>query len=463
MDRSAPRTLERPDHGELMLAGEESAFNEMQPAPDSPLLVVLSLLLERRAQLARATLASLVVAALIAFLIPRSYDSTVQLMPPDSASLEGGAGMIGALMGGVMGSGGSTAGSGIASGIGEMLGGQRPGALFVGVLGCRTIADRLIDRFDLRKVYWRKTYVSARRMLASRTNINEDRKTGIIEITVSDHDRQRAAALAQAYVDELNQLLSQVNNSAASRERAFLEQRLGVVHKELQDASQALSEFSSQNATLNPEDQGRAMVEAAAALQGQLIAAQSELSGLEQIYSPENVRVRSLKAHISELEQEINKFGGKNYSGSTTLGPDALYPSLRQLPVLGMRYADLYGRVKIDETVFALLTEEYEMARVEEAKQTPSVKVLDAAKVAERASWPPRFLLTFAGGMLGLFFSSCWVVVVELWNELDPNQPYKKLSLEVWNAAKASLSQRTVPILLRFRHRSPNHSSDQAR
>src|SRR5208282_2880851 len=178
-------------------------------------------------------------------------------------------------------------------------------------------------------------YAATRKKLASRVTVVEDKKSGIINVTVEDRDRTRATAMARAYVEELNDLLARVNTSAASREREFLEKRLAAVHTELDQASKELSDFSSRNATLDPQDQGKAMLESAAMLQGQLIAAKSELSGLQQVYTSENVRVRSLQAHIAELEHQLNNLGGKSYAGATTLDSNSLYPSIRQLPVLG--------------------------------------------------------------------------------------------------------------------------------
>lgn len=453
MEPSGRITVESADERDLMMV-PSIREDHLSGHRDSPLVAIARLVWEQRRRLLRPVSAGLVLAALIALLIPNSYDATVRLMPPDNSDSMG-LGMLGAIMGSSLGTSGGL-GSSISGGLGELLGGQRPGTLFVGILGCRTVADRVIDRFDLRKVYWRKTYLAARERLASRRSIAEDKKTGIISITVSDTNPVRAAAIAQAHVEELDRLLAEVNTSAASRERAFLEQRLTVVHKELQDAAKALSEFSSRNTTLDPQEQGKAMVEAAAVLQGQLIGEQSELSGLEQIYTGDNVRVRSLKAHIAELQSELNKLGGKNYTGSTTLDPDSLYPSLRQLPVLGVEYADLYGRVKIDETVFALLTEEYEMARVQEAKETPSVKVLDAARLPEKKSFPPRTLLSLGGGLIGLFIGCCWIVGTEFWSEIDIDEPHKKLILEVradLTSYFRSVSSWVSSFFVRFRHR----------
>jgi uncharacterized protein involved in exopolysaccharide biosynthesis len=220
-----------------------------------------------------------------------------------------------------------------------------------------------------------------------------------------------------------------------------LEKRLAAVHTELDQASKELSDFSSRNATLDPQDQGKAMLESAAMLQGQLIAAKSELSGLQQVYTSENVRVRSLQAHIAELEHQLNNLGGKSYAGATTLDSNSLYPSIRQLPVLGRQYLELYRQAKVDETVFELLTESYEMAKVQEAKETPSVKVLDDARLPERKSWPPRLWLVLGGGLLGLLLASSWIVGAEHWSEIDPNEPYKSLLSEIMRDVRRDWSR----------------------
>lgn len=365
------------------------------------------------------------------------YETTVQLMPPDSSTLSGASNMVGLMLGAVgMGSGssGSSTGAsssagGLAGAVGDLLGAQRPGPLLIGILSSRTLSDRIIDRFDLRKVYGIKTYKNTRKKLLSRVDFKEDKKSGLIGIAVEDHDPARSTAIAQAYIDELNALLSHVNNSAASREREFLERRLVDVNSELESASKDLSEFSSKNATLDPEDQGKAMLDAAAMLQGQLVAAKSELSGLEQIYTGDNVRVRSLRAHIAELEQQVNDLGGKGYGGSSKLDQNDLYPSIRQLPVLGRQYADLYRRAKIDETVFQLLTEAYEMAKVQEVKDTPSAKVLDAPRFPEKPSELSRPLVAILGAFLTFMFTAAWIVVDERWSQDDP---YRVFLTDVW-------------------------------
>src|SRR5262249_230763 len=146
---------------------------------------------------------------------------------------------------------------------------------------------------------------------ANNTTISQDRKSGIITIAVDDHDPRRAAAIAGEYVASLNTVVSHLSTSSAHRERVFLEERLTQVKSDLEPAEKHFSQFASKNATIDIKEQGRAMVEGAATLEGELIAAQSELEGLKQIYSENNVRIRSIRARINELQNQLQQLGGK--------------------------------------------------------------------------------------------------------------------------------------------------------
>jgi uncharacterized protein involved in exopolysaccharide biosynthesis len=441
MDRA--RAVGEPDY---ILVPPEAELQPLRVTRDSLALVIARLLWNGRVQLRNATLAALLITLVIVILLPNRYEAVVQLMPPDSTNNSSMA-MLQAL------SSKAGAGAGLAS---SLLGTNSTGDQFIAILRSRTVEDRLINRFDLRGVYWYKTYADTRKKLESNTGIDQNRKTGVISIVVTDGDRMRAAALAQAYLDELNRLVAELTTSSAHRERVFLEQRLEVVHKELQDASRQFSEFSSKNGAIDIQVQGKAMVEAAAVLQGQLIAAESELQGLEQIYTPENVRVRSLRARVAELQQQLNKLGGKGVTSGTP-DPNALYPSIRELPVLGLQYAELYRRVKIQEAVFEILTQQYELAKVQEAKEIPSVKVLDAAQPPERKSWPPRTLFVLSGGLLGFMLASCWIIGRELWSEIEPHEPHKEFLHQVWTESQPVLQKKAAQL----RGWLPSHRNGQ--
>ena len=380
--------------------------------------------------LGRATLAGALCGTLLAYSLPKRFESTTQLMPPDNLSGSG-IGLMAALT--------AKTGNGLGAVAGDLLGIKSSGALFIGILHSSTVEDRLIERFDLHKTYGIRLEEDARRKLAENTSISEDRKSGIITLTVSDKDPRRAAAIAEGYVEELDHLVAELSTSSAHRERVFLEERLTAVKRELDQASNEFSRFSSQNGAIDIKEQSRAMLEAAAVLQGQLIAAQSELSGLAQIYTENNVRVRALSARIAELQRQQEKIGGRD-SGLMTAGDKkSLYPTIRELPLLGVRYGDLYRRTKIQEVVYETLTQEYELAKVQEAKETPSVKILDSAGIPERKSFPPRAMIIFLCAFFALAGSVAWALGQTRWQEVAPDDPGKVLAREVFQTVNARM------------------------
>lgn len=390
----------------------------------------LRILLDQRYFLFRATAYGLAFATILAFLIPVRFEARTQLMPPDN---EGGSGLASLLAMATRGGGGM----GLLAG--DLLGLKTSGSLFIGILRSETVEDRMIEKFDLKSVYGVRRMLDARRRLEENTQISEDRKSGILAIGVTDHSPQRAAAMAQAYVSELDRLVAELNTSAAHRERVFLEERLKSVKQDLDSSAKEFSQFASNNSAIDIKEQGKAMVEAAASLQGHLIAAQSELEGLRQIYADTNVRVRAVRARIAELQDKLNQMGGGDLSPTATGESPPLYPSIRKLPLLGVTYAELYRNNKIQETVFELLTQQCELAKVQEAKETPSVKVLDAAHVPEKKSFPPRLLFMFLGAFLAFMLSAVWVLGKTSWEGLDPQHPGKVLAQDALAKIKGDL------------------------
>jgi capsule polysaccharide export protein KpsE/RkpR len=394
----------------------------------------MRLLWEHRRLLARVALYGFLSSALLAFLLPNRYQSTARLMPPDS-NQSGGLAMAAAAL--------SNGAGGLGNMASEMLSLKSNSDIFVGILASRTVQDKLIQEFDLKKLYGARRMEDARIQLAEHSGFSIDRKSQIITISVTDHDPKRAAAMGEAYVAELNRLVTELSTSSARRERVFLEERLKSVSQDLESAEKDLSQFSSKNAAIDIKEQGKAMVEAAALLQGQYIAAQSELEGLKQIYSDNNVRVRAVQARIDELKHQLEKMGGKGESATEVSGQpsDSLYPSIRKLPLLGVTYADLYRRAKIQEVVLETLTKEYEMAKVQEAKEIPTVKVLDAANTPDKKSFPPRLLIIFICTTCVFVAAACWIFAKTAWNDTNPNDARKVFAQEVYTTMLARLPQ----------------------
>ena len=426
--------------------GAPHAAVEHEPQFLSDLL--LTVWRERRF-VAKAFGLGLVVAAIVSLLIPPQYESTTRIMPPEKQGLGGLAAML-ATAGG--GEGASSLVGGVVS---DAMGIKSSGAIYIGVLNSATVQDALIDHFNLRTVYGVRYQKDARERLAGATDISEDRKSGIISIMVTDRSRERSMQIARAYVDNLNGLMARLDTSAAHRERLFIEERLKTVKQELDSASKDLSEFSSKNLTLDVKEQGKAMMEGTAALAGELIAAESELSGLEQIYTPNNVRVRSLQARVGQLKRKLSELRGSD-SNSNPAGEgtaDDFGVSIAKLPALGVTYYDLYRRVKIQETVFEILTKQYELAKVQEAKEVPTIRVLDEATLPETKSSPKRRIMTVLGAFLAAMLATAYVMVSARMRTMSASHPLSLFGLEVREGLAndwAWLRSHTPPPVLRM-------------
>ncbi len=329
-------------------------------------------------------------------------------MPPDSPSYS-------ALerLGADMGSGG----------LSGLVGTNRSGALWIDLLESRSLRDRMIERFDLQKIYRSRLMQTARKQLANRTVLNEDLKSGIITVTVTDESAQRAAAMSNAYAEELNRILVEQSRSSARGERLFLENRLKLVRLDLDSAAKKFGDFSSKNAALDMEAQGASLMESATALNAQLIARKSELAGLEQMYTDGNARVREESAGVREFQSRLDGMDGKpgaETSASLSLQRnDSVYPSMRELPLLGVAFSDLSRNKETQENLYENLSQLLELAKIQEARETPSVKILDRANVPERKSFPPRFEII----VMGILFSAVGSVAWILGKEFMPSNP----------------------------------------
>ena len=359
---------------------------------------------------------SLVLSIPMAFRIPK-YESTVQIMPPDST----GSGLAALALPTLSKMPGL---AGLAS---ELLGAKNSTALFTKVLESRTVQDDLINRFDLRKHYRKKYWEDTRDKLHSRTTISEDKKSGVISLEVRDHNPQFAAALAGAYAEELDKVITRVSTSAAGRERIFIEQRLAEERKVLDDAEKQFGHFASKTMALDIPQQTKVTVESAAKLQGEMIAARSELDGLQQIYAPDNYRIKVARARLGELERALSKINSGPAATGDAQDPTDPYPSVKNLPVLGVEWVDLYRNTKIHETVFEMLTQQYELAKIQEAREVPTVKVLDSASMPEKR-YPRPWLVIVLGGLSGAVLGCVTVWLRDSWDGWDVTD-HRKLFL----------------------------------
>jgi len=370
-----------------------------------------------------ALAAGILISLLYAIRQPPVYTSTTSLMPPDSTAPDFG------IMSALSSSPEARLGS-------EALGLYTPGDLSISILESRNVQDGLINRFDLAHYYKTRLIEDARRSLAGATQIAVDQKSGVITISVTSGNPVLSANLAQGYVEELNRVMSENSTSAARRERIFLEGRVRDIKQKLDESSKELSQFSAKSGAIDVPSQTKSMIDEGLRLQAELIDGRSQLAALRQTYSEDNVRVRALEAHNAELQQQLNKMGGlPQGSGSDTDASRSPYPSADELPALGLTYYDLEREVRIEETLWEALTKQYESAKVEEAEELPTVRVLDVAEIPGRKSGPSRRLIVELGALLSLFVA-CIVVLLEMiWEAMDPEGEPRRGLTEIIDGA----------------------------
>lgn len=382
----------------------------------------------RRSLLLRALMISTVAGVAISLALPKRYTSIARIMPPEqqgSSSL-----MLAALA--------SKAGAGSLGSLAPIFfTGHSTTALFVDLLRSGTVSGHLIERYQLQKVYRKKYRTDTAKRLVHNTTISDDKRSGVITIQVEDANPVRARDLTQGYLDELNNLVVQTNTSAAHRERTFVEQRLRSVEDTLERAQTDLSEFSSRNGAVDLKEQTRAVVDAGARLETELLVQESSLSSLRQVWGDGNIRVRETQARIVALRSDLSRLSGTTQTTGAGTDPVLeLAPALRDVPRLSVPYADLYRRVKVQESVLELLTQQYETARIEEAKDVPIVSVIDSPGVPEKKSFPPRTLVTAAIVSLGVGGTSAWILLRARWQMLAADDPLKLLFQEIGIVAR---------------------------
>ncbi len=334
------------------------------------------------------------VALVVSLLLPDVYESTSSVLP-QLDSKEGGA--LAALLG-------SPAAGGMAQNLGLGLGlpglPTTPTDVFVSILKSRLMADEVIKKFNLMDRYQEKTMVETRKELEDHLRITVT-KEKVIKVVVEDEDPQVAADMANFYVSNLDRLNRTVTVSKAGQNRAFLERRLNETMDSMAKAEDALRDFQAKNKTVAVEAQAKVMIEAAAIIQGQITAQEVQLQVMGTYLSPDNPDLARIRSNVEELKKQLATMGsGKDAKGM--LSGDRLHPAMVAVPDLALQFGRLFRQVKVQETLFTLLTSQHEQAKISEARDTPTVQVLDQAVPADKRARPRLLLNVAVAGVLSL-------------------------------------------------------------
>lgn len=398
-------------------------------ANEEPLHVKVASLLEKasllwadRKRLLTWTFVSMFATLGLMFLIPNQYKAATVLNPPDMNPMSGLTMMIGLKSG---------LASGLGSAMGGMLGMKSQGQVYIQQMQSRVVLDALVRRFDLQKVYKTKKMEDTRKALLGRCEFKEDKKSGLINIYVLDEDPNRAAQLANAFAEELGNLQAGMNAQSGRLERQYFEAELFRAKEDFRHASDELSKYGGQKGALDIESEGKALAEAVATIEGQLIATRTELKGLQQIYTDNNVQVVQAKARIAHLEEELAKMsaGSQAQEKKGTSNSDAQASNdltLQRMWGQATPYLDKYAEVKIQEAVVATLAEQYEIAKLQEGHRVSSVQVMDPAQPPQKKARPHRATMAVVVGFLVFVFLSSRILIRDKWNRMTPEDPWRQ-------------------------------------
>jgi tyrosine-protein kinase Etk/Wzc len=373
--------------------------DDLRVETEGSALDLLILLLERKRFIARFVLGAAALAIVVAFLLPVRYEAKVVLLPPAqnssiSSALLGQLGNLGGL--GSLGSLASLAGGG--------LGIKNPADMYVSFLTSRTVEDAMIQRFDLMKEYKEKRLMDTRKEFERRTTVIAGTKDGLIRISLEDPDPRRAAEMANAYVDEFRKLSATLAITEAARRRLFFEQQVQQAKDKLTEAEEAMTKTEQSTGVLQIDSQARSLVESAAILRAQVVAKQVQIEGMRSFATEDNPNLVLAKQELAALQAQLQHVAG---SQSDT-GSD-INLSKGRVTQSGMEYLRRFRDLKYQETVFELLAKEFEIAKLDEAREGSIVQVVDAAVPPDKKSSPHRLLIVLASTVLAFFIAVFWV------------------------------------------------------
>lgn len=366
-----------------------SAVSSQSIAADVTLLDYWRVVWKRRRLIGGLFAGLVLLVMVLSLLATKIYEASTSILPPVAEPSGGGMGTAAALLG--------------AQGMSISLPGMpaTPVDLFVAMLKSRTLAEGLVQRFNLMQVYKSKNEEDAVRVLEGSTRITTS-KEKVIRVTVESQDPQLAADLANGYAEGLDKLNRTLAVTRAAQNRLFVGKRLAETKVDLAAAEDALAAFQSKNKAVALDQQAGAALRAAAEIQGKIAADEVRLQVMQNFLTPENPDVVKLTLEIQQLKQQLRMLESGN-AGKGMAPGDRLHPAFSSVPALGLEYARLMRELKVQETLHAMLASQYEQAQLAEARDTPTVQVLDRAKPPTRKIRPSVRLNMMVAGATALF------------------------------------------------------------
>ncbi len=363
------------------------AGNAAKKNDEISVLDLLIVLAERKRVILWITAVFAILALVVSLLLPKRYTATVTLLPPQQNSPMGTA--LAAQLGS-MGGMAALAGGGLAAL-------KNPNDIFVGMLRSRTVEDAMIQRFELMKEYHKRYLSDARKKFEHYSDVDGDAKDRMIHISVEDSDPHRAAELANGYVDQFQRLSEHLAITEASQRRLFFERELAQAQVNLVHAEEALKLTEQTTGVIQLDSQARALIASAESIRAQITAREVQIQGMQTYATGENAQLVQAQRELEGMRAQLAKLGGSEDSAAGEL----IVPKGR-VPEAGLEYVRKLRDVKYNETIFDILARQFELAKLDEAKEGALIQVVDPAILPDKRSFPKRSLIVIGAAFVGL-------------------------------------------------------------
>ena len=331
-------------------------------------------------------------AAISLTLAPR-YTAESSLLPPQQSSLSGN--ILSQLSGG----------QGLAALAGAGFGEKSQNETYTSMFKSRAVEDAMVKRFDLTKVYKVKQLSAARYIFDKRSSATAGVKDGIIRVTVDASTPEQAAAMTNAYVEEFQKLAAGVATTEAGQRRVFYDRQLEDAKNQLADAEQDLKKTELTTGMVQPDTQSRAMIESAAGIQAQIAVKEVQMRALSSSETKDNPDMMVLDQQLGALRSQLAKYTGDTDSESELFVPKG------RVPAAALDYIRKLREVKYRETIFQALATQFQLAKLDEAKQGAVFQVIDPATPPDNPSFPRRTMLVFIASMVAFLLACVFVWV----------------------------------------------------
>jgi tyrosine-protein kinase Etk/Wzc len=370
------------------------------------LLDLLIVLAERKHFILGVTAGFAIAATAVSFLLPRRYTATVTLLPPQQNT------SLGAQLASQLGSMGGMAMS-LAGGTNLI---KNPNDMYVAMFKSRTVEDEMVQRFELMREYRTKFQSDARKAFEHHSSVDGSTKDGLIHISVQDRDPRRAAELANGYVDAFRDLSKGLAFTEAQQRSQFFGKQLEDAKDKLAKAEQVLTATEQKTGVLQPDAQAKALIESAVALRAQIAAKEVQIQGMQTYATGENAQLVEAEKELDSLRAQLAKLGGNEGTAESDI-----IPAKGQMTEAGMQYVRGLRDVKYYETIFDILARQFEMAKLDEAKEGAVIQVIDPAAPPDKRSFPKRGLIVLIATAAGLFLGVLAAFIFEGFRILKRN------------------------------------------